>query len=419
MGKKTKTVLKGFDYMHCDDFATFLGEMAAKGWHFKEWGVGLKFEQGEPENVTYAVEVFTNASENDMRPEPHTQEFAEYCEAAGWKLVDAKQKFCIFKKVEENAVELFTPEERVRNAFKGTLSGSAVLLLGLYGLNAVLQWINMNISFENRIFSSSFWFSFVIWNAMFLAQACAFVYAFVKKVKLQKRIKAGQDIYIGSWQNSKLRIGMRDIYIIFLLVMLWIYLLMLGRTELVVLNVVIIGVTFAFAALLAKLRPGNSVNVVSQVVFCIVLIMVIVLGVFAISDGEGAEENWDDLPLKITDYREFTDEIEDISIHRDGNILGTYSSYHIFSKADYVYYTIYESKYAWILDKIWEEELSARFNQDIGDCTDDWDTEKAFRNGIGTYYVRYEDAILVLREEVDISLTPEQMAVICEKLELK
>ena len=101
------------------------------------------------------------------------------------------------------------------------------------------------------------------------------------------------------------------------------------------------------------------------------------------------------------------------------DILGTYSSYHIFSKADYVYYTIYESKYAWILDKIWEEELSARFNQDIGDYTDDWDAEKAFRNGIGTYYVRYEDAILVLREEVDVSLTPEQMAVICEKLELK
>ena len=194
---------------------------------------------------------------------------------------------------------------------------------------------------------------------------------------------------------------------------------MLGRTELVVLNVVIIGVTFAFAALLAKLRPGNSVNVVSQVVFCMVLIMVIVLGVFAISDGEGDEESWDDLPLKITDYREFTDEIEDIRIRRDGNILGTCGSYYIFSKTDSVYYTIYKSKYAWILDKIWEEELSARFNQDIGECTEDWGAEKAFRNGIGTYYVRYEDAILVLREEVDISLTPEQMAVICEKLELK
>ena len=103
MSAKRKTVFIGFDYMHCDDFAKYLSEMAAKGWHFKEWGAGLKFEQGEPKKATYAVEVFTEASENDMRPEPHTREFAEYCEAAGWKFVDAKQKFCIFKKIEEDA----------------------------------------------------------------------------------------------------------------------------------------------------------------------------------------------------------------------------------------------------------------------------------------------------------------------------
>ena len=131
MSAKCKTVLKGFTYMHCDDFAKYLSNMAAKGWHFKEWGAGVKFEKGEPEEAVYAVEVFTKASENDLRPEPNTQEFAEYCEAAGRKFIDAKQKYCIFKKVDENALELFTPEERVTNAFKGTVSGSYLLLFFL------------------------------------------------------------------------------------------------------------------------------------------------------------------------------------------------------------------------------------------------------------------------------------------------
>ena len=36
MKAKRKTVFKGFDYMHCDDFAKLLMHMAAKGWHFKE-----------------------------------------------------------------------------------------------------------------------------------------------------------------------------------------------------------------------------------------------------------------------------------------------------------------------------------------------------------------------------------------------
>ena len=155
MSSNKKTVLKGFDYMHCDDFAKYLEDMAAKGWHFEEWGAGLKFEQGEPEQATYAVEVFTKASENDMRPEPQTEEFAEYCEVAGWKLVDAKQKFCIFKKVREDAVALFTPKERVENAFKGAVSGTAVMLLVLYGVNALLQWINIISFFEDYIFASS------------------------------------------------------------------------------------------------------------------------------------------------------------------------------------------------------------------------------------------------------------------------
>ncbi|MBQ8278751.1 MAG: DUF2812 domain-containing protein [Roseburia sp.] len=419
MRTKVKTVLRSFDYMHCDDFAMYLSEMAAKGWHFKEWGVGLKFEQGEPENAIYAVEVFTNASENDLRPEPHTQEFAEYCEAAGWKLIDARQKFCIFKKVDENAVELFTPEERVKNAFKGTISGSAALLLVLDGLNAFLQWVNMNTSFESRIFSSTHWFSFIVWNVMFLAQLGVFVYAFVRKWKLQKRIRNGQEVYIGSWQNSKLRIGTRDVYITLLFAILLVYLLVLGKTDLVLLNVGVIVVTLGFSALLAKFRPENSVNVGIQVVFAVVLMTVIVASSFNISSEKDAEEEWNKLSLKMTDYRDFTDEIEDVHIYQDGNILGSYENGFVFTKTESVYYNVYKSQHSWILDKIWEDELSARYNEDAEDCAKDWGANKAFRNGIGTYYVRYENAILVLNEETDISLTSEQIAIICEKLGIK
>ena len=68
MSVKRKKVLKGFNYMHVDDFAKYLSDMAAKGWHFKEWGVGLKFEKGEPERAVYAVEVFQKASDNDTSP---------------------------------------------------------------------------------------------------------------------------------------------------------------------------------------------------------------------------------------------------------------------------------------------------------------------------------------------------------------
>jgi hypothetical protein len=48
MAKNRKTVFKGFSYLQCDDFAAYLSHMAAKGWHFKEFNIGLVFEKGTP-----------------------------------------------------------------------------------------------------------------------------------------------------------------------------------------------------------------------------------------------------------------------------------------------------------------------------------------------------------------------------------
>ena len=286
MGRTKKTVWKAFDYMHCDDFARYLEEMAAKGWRFKEWGVGLKFEKGEPEQVNYAVEVFTKASENDLRPEPNTQEFAEYCEAAGWKLVDGKQKFCIFKKVDENAVEILTPEERVKNAFKGTFSASYIVWFFLYVLNTGLQISNLFGSmFFRNIFSTLSFFNVSVWALLAITLFVKFVYAVIVKRKLLKQIENGQEIYIGSNQAGKKWWNWNTLST-FLLVMLYVILLvMLEDITMVVYFVSIIAITITFAALLAKFRPDSSTNVMIQVIFVIVFFVVIIVAAFTIFSG--------------------------------------------------------------------------------------------------------------------------------------
>lgn len=124
MAKDKKVVYKAFDYTSCDDFARYLEAMARKGWHFSQWTTGLVFERGEPQDVTYAVEVFIDGSEQDIRPGIHTLNFADYCEAAGWKLMDAKRKFVIFRKISDNAEPILTPRERVNNAARASASRS-------------------------------------------------------------------------------------------------------------------------------------------------------------------------------------------------------------------------------------------------------------------------------------------------------
>lgn len=417
MSAKRKTVLKGFDYMHCDDFAKYLGDMAAKGWHFKEWGVGLKFEKGEPEQAVYAVEVFQKASENDMRPEPNTQEFAEYCESAGWKFIDAKQKFCIFKKIDANAIELYTPEERVKNALKGTFSTSAIMLLVLYGLNAVLRWSSLATMFESNIFSGSFFFQISVWTVMFIGQLLMFLYAFYKSRKLKKKIRMGESIYIGNRQDGKYHVTIKDIYLVLLLGLLMYYFYIIDQTALIIMNVTIVVVMLGLALALNKIRPEREVSIFIQMVFSIVLILSITGFTMAIFMGE---ERNNEAPLTITDYRECDEEIKSLSQYRDKNFLGSRTAFYVYGSTNSLSYTIYKSNNAMILDRIWEEEIyDKKYNEEVVDCTASWGAQKALRNNIGTYYVRYENAILVFSDDEDFYLSEEQIAIILDKLELR
>ena len=422
MSRNVKTVFKGFDYMHCDDFARLLMDMAAKGWHFKEWGVGLKFEKGEPEQAVYAVEVFSKASENDMRPEPNTKEFAEYCEAAGWKFIDANQKFCIFKKIDENATELFTPEERIDNSFKGMVTGSAIALLVLYGINAALQWTSLNTIFERYIFSGTFLFSFSIWNVMFIGQLFTFLHAFVQKRRMRKQLQEGTTIYIGNRRDGKIHLSVKDIFVAILILLLTYYFFVMERMGLLIFNVVLICVTVLFAIITNKVRPERDTMELLQMGISVsfLLMMFIYIAILLGTETEEVEINVENFPLVVSDYREWSDEIKDIDYYQDRNFLGTFETYFIFGEEESLSYTIYKSKNTKILDRIWEEEVyGMKYNEGAKDCALEWDAQKAVRSNVGYYYVRYENSILIFKDYEDVNLTSEQIDIILDKLDLR
>jgi len=421
MSAKRKTVLKGFTYMHCDDFAKYLSDMAAKGWHFKEWGVGLKFEKGEPKQAVYAVEVFEKASENDMRPEPNTQEFAVYCESAGWKFIDSKQKYCIFKKIDEDALNLFTPEERVANAFKGTFSASALLLFFLYGINAVMQWSRLSTSFESVIFSGGFVFNIAIWNVLFFGQLIAFIHAICMRIKLMKKIRLGAGIYLGIKKDGKFRPSWNEVYIVVLILLLMYYFLAMDRIELVVINAIIVGGTFGFALLLNKIRPEHDTNIVLQIGFTVVLFFTIITSAIISISSDGADvEQKNALPVQIKDYRQSDEIVDDISHYHVGNLFGESDKYFVYGEKESMHYSVYRSSYVAILDKVWEDIVNGKkINEDAVECTEEWDAVKALRNKIGTYYVRYYGAILEFGDNEDVYLSEEQIDIILRNLELR
>ena len=424
MSKNTKTVFRAFDYMHCDDFAKFLMDMAAKGWHFKEWGVGLKFEKGEPEQAVYVVEVFTDASEYDLRPEPNTTlNFAEYCREAGWELVDAKRKFCIFKKVQEDAVAILTPEERVENVIKESRAQM------YWPLVVSMSFVFMQMAdyfngenFNYQIFSAFELSMTLFWTMALLHEAVKCIVFLCKKHKMKRKLANGEEVYIGDGKRHPISHWSLAL-VVFAAVVGFALVPMKWMLPVLIFSGATIFIFLVAAILLAKFRPDSDTNYIVQAVLGMVYVVAVLI--FAVCWGlEENETATADVPLKKADYMEAATEISSIDLYEDSNILGSRQVYVI--SHEYVegeeshglIYQKYTSEIDWILDRIWK--VTAGETDDVSrvDCTKEWNAKNAFCTG-NKYFVQYEDIIFIFSDYEERVLTQDQIDVIREKMDLR
>lgn len=411
MKPKRKTVLKGFDYLRCDDFARYLEEMSAKGWHFKEWGAGLVFEQGQLRRDTYAVEVFSEATEYDTRPEPQTEEFAEYCEAAGWELVDAKRKFCIFRKARPDAVDILTQEERLQNIAKEERREiwRHLGLTAMLSASRALQYTSYT-SFVNIIFSNDSLLADAMWFVLFLVAVVRCIHFYSWKHRTEKQIARGERVYWGKSRNLFSFLGgwygwiagsfLAAFLVILLLRGEYFTLFAMGGT---------IALLSLMAYLVAKFRPDAVTNQAIQTVFPILiflLVMTVSLGAMFAREEESVP--MEEIPLLYTDIGGEAGQLEDVSLDGSSSVFGSAMRCWLYYEDAHIYYQVYKTEHRWILDKMWNEEMERTHNQNGTDCTQLWEAETAIRTRPGYYRVRYADAMLYLNLPEGVELTKAQ-----------
>lgn len=424
MAKNTKTVFKAFDYLHCDDFAKFLMDMAAKGWHFKEWGVGFKFEKGEPEQVVYAVEVFTDASEYDLRPEPNTTlNFAEYCKKAGWELVDAKRKFCIFKKVHEDAVAILTQEERVENVIKESRAQMYwPLLMSMSFVSLQMADYFSETNFKFQIFSSFELAMTLFWTTALLHEIIKYIMFLYKKHKMKRKLESGENVYIG--EGKRHPVSHWSMALVIFTAIVGVALVPVDwMLRLAIMSGVVIFIFLLVAILLAKFRPDSDTNYIVQAVLGMVYVIAILI--FAVCWGlEENETAVADAPLKKSDYMEMVPKISSINLYEDNNILGSRQVYVIFheyvegEESHGLIYEKYTSEVDWIMDRIWQVTVGEIDEVKRVECTKEWGARNAFSTGY-KYFVRYENTIFVFSDYEEKALTQNQIHIIRDKLELR
>lgn len=417
MAQTRKTVLNSFDYRHCDSFAGYLAEMAAKGWHFREWGMGLVFEKGEPEEAVYAVEVFTDGTEYDTRPEPKTKEFAEYCEAAGWQLVDAKRKFCIFKRIRPDAVPILTDEERLDSIFKSNRK-DVWYRLGLAAWFVFMQVIQSNTTFSIRIFSTSALLVTALWGILFVMAVINCAQLYIWRHRCCKVLDAGGRLKLEKKPASNWYSNLYQFFYLGFLVMLALE----GSILSVGVVLVFLICLSTMAALIAKFRPDAVTNQIIQILVSVLLF----LGIMTWSVAVIASDSDDEMPEPPLTYADFGIDYGSYEVNYSDyieNSLGSHAYSNLSYESDggtrnFLYYHIYRSNQKWILDKLWEEETDGAVNEIRTDCTAAWDAEIAFRNNAGDYLVLYKDSILVLCLSHEENLTQEQINAILDTLGL-
>ena len=417
--KRRKRVLCSFHYRECDSFAAYLHNMSLEGWHFVEWRAGLIFEKGEPEDVVYSVEVFFDGSEMDTRPSPETEEFAEYCEAAGWKLIDSQRKFCIFRREKETAVPIVTEEERFQNIWKAEKSKwagrfaeksciSLCFCLMYFGLVPIQKWI------FNDIIAACV-LVFLLRILIGIGEGAAL---FFWKQKGRKSIERGEGLVYERKKWRWLASENLDIVLILLLLLLaW----EKGFIGVIILLGVVLILTLLLAVGIAILRPSRAENWIFQLgggtllgaALVVILVSLLVTG----NLPENPSLNLDSVPLVQKDYKSIEGEITYQDAMKQKGVMGTSVNVRIDYETDNLVYTVLESRYGWVLNRIWK---GIKYDsQEAEDCAQAWGAETAVRERRGErygYYIRYSDKVVTLW--CDDMLKEEEIQIIMDKLGL-
>lgn len=405
MAKNRKTVRKGFEYRQCDDFAAYLNHMARQGWHFKQELYGLIFEQGEPEDAVYAVEVFSGATEYDTRPEPKTEEFAEYCEAAGWKMIDAWRKFVVFKRIREDAVPIMTDAERLDSIAKAEKHISLSLWRFPYGIY-LIHILNTVFLHPSRLFSTVELILFAIAAVMLLKIPFSSILYYQWKRRYLRQLDAGKKLFFGgqamiAWHNWLSSMVLITLLIYLALKQGAIYILFL-------LGIIVIQCMIEF--FLAKFRPEAIIHAAIQYAATLLMILcTIALGFYTWQTNTGPEQSKVTPPLTYADMRIDMGEPDIRSFKDTESVFGHKQYANLDYGDDYLFYDIYSTEYGWLLDRLWADETSGKANETRDYCTDAWGAVEAFRNNAGSYLIRYEDALWVISPSLEQPLTQDQI----------
>lgn len=416
---RIKRTFRNYNYWDCDEMSRYLEDMASKGWHFKKFGFGMIFEEGDKEKVRYDVEVFPKGRNYDFRPSEDAEEYSEYCKEAGWDFIDGQRKLCVFKQREKNAVEIVTAKEKFQNIKDASLKS---ILLSI----VIILYIAAHIWFTKAP-------DWMFQNFDFYAMCCIVFSLFIsaihfcvigRKMKHYRlELEHGKIPFYGETAGFHLKWLFTTVYF-FLIVGVVLFFMEMGKEklELQVGTGILFLLESLFVTSLYTFRPDRKSLVPFMVTGFLVIVSIAIVVLIGIDETFGDKKTIlslqkSEIPLALDDLKASEKAVKDWDIYEEKSMFGTKKYYDIlYQKDEEICYTIYESSHSWVLDHLWEN-TKKEMDDSFKDVTKQWGAKKAYFDG-WSYYVKYKDKQLEFWYSEDGPVTKQQIAVIRKKLNL-
>ena len=372
--RKTRRFLR-FRYRDCDSFAKYLSEMAAKGWHFTEFRQGMVFERGEPRKREYAVEVFPKASEDDVRPAWNTKEYAQYCEAAGWKFVDNVRKFCVFEKLREDAEPIVTDEERLENVYEAERGRIRRWLMTSVSLLIMVLFNLLDPYDAGHLFYGPYLLLFLIIFLYTCAWAASLVSLSLWRRKQKERLDAGEVLRLVTGRGAKMTELCNVMFraVVMVTIAWWCIQALPPELAGILCGFCVLVLITNFIVGYLRVSDAAFVNLVAEAVLFVLLLIVGLV-----------------LIVSATENREENPEVQE-------SILGRYSNGSVTVGEKEWEYFLYESPLPWVMSRVRKAEREDFYELVSGETP--WEADQVGQRGEEeslAYFVRYQDALLVL-----------------------
>ena len=293
---KTKSTMRKhlfFNWYDSGAVCEYLEDMAKKGWRLtkvsQSLGLICKFEKAEPMDTKFSVEWFKKASMFDTRPSRKTQEYIDYCTAAGWEFVCNIGHMVIFKTDRQDAPPVETdPVEKLKSV-GATMFWQFMILILLVPLYVYKGYHSMFHDFPDFITSNM---------ALLLVPVAILILIFsfgsivlngaIWFAKNKRRIKKGLPMQHRSIRQWKRAARWRFSPLLMMLALL-IALAAYERSPFPLFILFIALMEFAgIAALMSVLyqpKLGRGMNIVITVAGGVVLALIITAGIFGIAES--------------------------------------------------------------------------------------------------------------------------------------